>query len=79
MNVSHQGQKSTVDDGSLSQLFINPHFCDFFSRGQMISVEDCDFIKKFEVANTDEKQAILTNEGHQVSHLMSCNPYFELV
>lgn len=35
----------------------------------MISVEDCEFIKKFEVANSEEKQIILTNEGHQVSSL----------
>lgn len=33
----------------------------------MISVEDCEFIKKFEVANSEEKQIILTSEGHQVS------------
>lgn len=32
----------------------------------MISVEDCEFIKKFEVASSEEKQVILTNEGHQV-------------
>lgn len=32
----------------------------------MISVEDCEFIKKFEVANSEEKQVILTKEGHQV-------------
>lgn len=37
-----------------------------FCRSQMISAEDCEFIKKFEVANSDEKQAILTAEGHQV-------------
>lgn len=37
----------------------------------MISAEDCEFIKKFEVANSDEKQAILTAEGHQVnSHFL---------
>lgn len=36
----------------------------------MISVEDCEFIKKFEVANSEEKQIILTNEGHQVSILL---------
>lgn len=43
-------------------------FHDFFysPRGQMISAEDCEFIKKFEVAHSEEKQAILTNEGHQV-------------
>lgn len=35
----------------------------------MISVEDCEFIKKFEVANSEEKQIILTNEGQQVSTL----------
>lgn len=33
----------------------------------MISAEDCEFIKKFEVANSEEKQVILTNEGHQVT------------
>lgn len=33
----------------------------------MISAEDCEFIKKFEVANSEEKQIILTDEGHQVS------------
>lgn len=32
----------------------------------MISAEDCEFIKKFEVANSEEKQVILTNEGNQV-------------
>jgi hypothetical protein len=32
----------------------------------MISAEDCEFIKKFEVAHSEEKQTILTNEGHQV-------------
>lgn len=32
----------------------------------MISSEDCEFIKKFEVATSEEKQVILTNEGHQV-------------
>lgn len=36
----------------------------------MISAEDCEFIKKFEVANSEEKQVILTNEGHQVSSLL---------
>lgn len=35
----------------------------------MISVEDCEFIKKFEVANSEEKQIILTNEAHQVTSL----------
>lgn len=33
----------------------------------MISGEDCEFIKKFEVAHSEQKQAILTNEGHQVT------------
>lgn len=37
-------------------------------RGQMISGEDCEFIKKFEVAHSEQKQAILTNEGHQVGY-----------
>lgn len=41
----------------------------------MISVEDCEFIKKFEVANSEEKQIILTSEGHQVSSL---NNFFSL-
>ncbi|KAM3865802.1 V-type proton ATPase subunit H isoform 2-T2 [Diretmus argenteus] len=36
-----------------------------YLQGQMISAEDCEFIKKFEVAHSEEKQAILTNEGHQ--------------
>uniref|UniRef100_A0A8C9XA79 V-type proton ATPase subunit H n=1 Tax=Sander lucioperca TaxID=283035 RepID=A0A8C9XA79_SANLU len=36
-----------------------------YLQSQMISVEDCEFIKKFEVANSEEKQVILTNEGHQ--------------
>ncbi|KAM8851426.1 V-type proton ATPase subunit H isoform 2-T3 [Spinachia spinachia] len=36
-----------------------------YLQSQMISAEDCEFIKKFEVANTEEKQVILTNEGHQ--------------
>lgn len=36
----------------------------------MISVEDCEFIKKFEVANSEEKQIILTNEAHQVTSLI---------
>uniref|UniRef100_A0A3Q2TF03 V-type proton ATPase subunit H n=1 Tax=Fundulus heteroclitus TaxID=8078 RepID=A0A3Q2TF03_FUNHE len=31
----------------------------------MISTEDCEFIKKFEKANSEEKQVILTKEGHQ--------------
>ncbi len=35
-------------------------------RGQMISAEDCEFIKKFEIAGSEDKQAILTKEGHQV-------------
>lgn len=34
----------------------------------MISGEDCEFIKKFEVAHSEQKQAILTNEGHQVGY-----------
>nr|XP_029511731.1 V-type proton ATPase subunit H-like [Oncorhynchus nerka]XP_029511732.1 V-type proton ATPase subunit H-like [Oncorhynchus nerka] len=36
-----------------------------YLQGQMISAEDCEFIKKFEVAPSEEKQIILTNEGHQ--------------
>ncbi|KAJ8010981.1 hypothetical protein DPEC_G00053470 [Dallia pectoralis] len=38
-----------------------------YLQGQMISAEDCEFIKKFEVANSEDKQTILTNEGHQCS------------
>uniref|UniRef100_A0A8C6UQ02 V-type proton ATPase subunit H n=1 Tax=Neogobius melanostomus TaxID=47308 RepID=A0A8C6UQ02_9GOBI len=36
-----------------------------YLQSQMISTEDCEFIKKFEVANSEEKQMILTKEGHQ--------------
>ncbi|XDV27407.1 hypothetical protein PO909_030947 [Leuciscus waleckii] len=36
-----------------------------YLQGQMISAEDCEFIKKFEVAMSEDKQAILTKEGHQ--------------
>ncbi|XP_056276660.1 V-type proton ATPase subunit H isoform X1 [Pseudoliparis swirei] len=36
-----------------------------YLQSQMISAEDCEFIKKFEVANSEEKKVILTNEGHQ--------------
>uniref|UniRef100_A0A3P8PRW4 V-type proton ATPase subunit H n=1 Tax=Astatotilapia calliptera TaxID=8154 RepID=A0A3P8PRW4_ASTCA len=36
-----------------------------YLQSQMISTEDCEFIKKFEVASSDQKQVILTNEGHQ--------------
>ncbi|XP_034469340.1 V-type proton ATPase subunit H isoform X2 [Hippoglossus hippoglossus] len=36
-----------------------------YLQSQMISAEDCEFIKKFEVAHSEEKQVILTNEGHQ--------------
>uniref|UniRef100_A0A7N6C3V5 V-type proton ATPase subunit H n=1 Tax=Anabas testudineus TaxID=64144 RepID=A0A7N6C3V5_ANATE len=36
-----------------------------YLQSQMISSEDCEFIKKFEVATSEEKQVILTNEGHQ--------------
>ncbi|KAJ8272514.1 hypothetical protein GJAV_G00090050 [Gymnothorax javanicus] len=36
-----------------------------YLQGQMISVEDCEFIKRFEMARAEEKQAILSNEGHQ--------------
>ncbi|CAN9502677.1 unnamed protein product [Ophioblennius macclurei] len=36
-----------------------------YLQSQMISAEDCEFIKKFEVANSEDKQAILTKEGHQ--------------
>uniref|UniRef100_A0A8C7ZP68 ATPase H+ transporting V1 subunit H n=1 Tax=Oryzias sinensis TaxID=183150 RepID=A0A8C7ZP68_9TELE len=36
-----------------------------YLQSQMISAEDCEFIKKFEMANTEEKQAILAQEGHQ--------------
>uniref|UniRef100_A0A3B5MY05 V-type proton ATPase subunit H n=1 Tax=Xiphophorus couchianus TaxID=32473 RepID=A0A3B5MY05_9TELE len=36
-----------------------------YLQSQMISTEDCEFIKKFEKANSEEKQVILTKEGHQ--------------
>ncbi|XP_051879646.1 V-type proton ATPase subunit H isoform X2 [Pristis pectinata] len=36
-----------------------------YLQGQMISSEDCEFIKKFEAARTEDKQRILDNEGHQ--------------
>lgn len=41
----------------------------------MISTEDCEFIKKFEKANSEEKQLILTKEGHQVDspHTLSAH------
>lgn len=49
---------------------------EFLFRSQMISVEDCEFIKKFEVANSEEKQIILTNEAHQVTSLdLSFSPF----
>ena len=44
----------------------------------MISTEDCEFIKKFEVANSEEKQVILTNEGHQVNDPCTLFVYFHL-
>ncbi|XP_023684362.1 V-type proton ATPase subunit H isoform X1 [Paramormyrops kingsleyae] len=34
-----------------------------YLQGQMISSEDCEFIKRFE--QSEDKQEILTNEGHQ--------------
>ncbi|XP_038665281.1 V-type proton ATPase subunit H isoform X3 [Scyliorhinus canicula] len=36
-----------------------------YLQGQMISGEDCEFIKKFEAARAEDKQRILDNEGHQ--------------
>uniref|UniRef100_A0A3Q2ZEW7 V-type proton ATPase subunit H n=1 Tax=Kryptolebias marmoratus TaxID=37003 RepID=A0A3Q2ZEW7_KRYMA len=36
-----------------------------YLQSQMISTEDCEFIKKFEKATSEEKQLILTKEGHQ--------------
>nr|AFM90690.1 ATPase, H+ transporting, lysosomal, V1 subunit H [Callorhinchus milii] len=36
-----------------------------YLQGQMISHEDCEFIKKFEAARSDDKQTILDEEGHQ--------------
>ncbi|XP_043544264.1 V-type proton ATPase subunit H isoform X2 [Chiloscyllium plagiosum] len=36
-----------------------------YLQGQMISGEDCEFIKKFEAARSEDKQRILDNEGHQ--------------
>ncbi|CDQ84423.1 unnamed protein product [Oncorhynchus mykiss] len=45
-----------------------------YLQGQMISAEDCEFIKKFEVAHSEEKQIILTNEGHQTPKLHGTGP-----
>uniref|UniRef100_H3BBK5 V-type proton ATPase subunit H n=2 Tax=Latimeria chalumnae TaxID=7897 RepID=H3BBK5_LATCH len=36
-----------------------------YLQGQMISGEDCEFIKKFEMARPDDKEVILNNEGNQ--------------
>ncbi|KAJ8279792.1 hypothetical protein COCON_G00068580 [Conger conger] len=36
-----------------------------YLQGQMISAEDCEFIKRFEMSHSETKQAILANEGHQ--------------
>ncbi|XP_006634089.1 V-type proton ATPase subunit H isoform X1 [Lepisosteus oculatus] len=36
-----------------------------YLQGQMISAEDCEFIKKFELARSEEKQVILSKEGNQ--------------
>uniref|UniRef100_A0A8C5MJG8 V-type proton ATPase subunit H n=1 Tax=Leptobrachium leishanense TaxID=445787 RepID=A0A8C5MJG8_9ANUR len=36
-----------------------------YLQGQMISGEDCEFIKRFEKSLPEEKQTILTNEGSQ--------------
>lgn len=41
----------------------------------MISTEDCEFIKKFEVANSEDKQVILTNEGHQVNSRLTLSAF----
>ncbi|XP_013873821.1 V-type proton ATPase subunit H-like [Austrofundulus limnaeus] len=49
-----------------------------YLQSQMISTEDCEFIKKFEKANSEEKQLILTKEGHQVDIplALSATPVF---
>ncbi|XP_078396649.1 V-type proton ATPase subunit H isoform X3 [Cetorhinus maximus] len=36
-----------------------------YLQGQMISGEDCEFIKRFEAARSEDKQRILDIEGHQ--------------
>ncbi|KAG2458242.1 V-type proton ATPase subunit H [Polypterus senegalus] len=36
-----------------------------YLQGQMISAEDCEFIKRFEMTRSEEKQVMLTNEGQQ--------------
>ncbi|XP_041046102.1 V-type proton ATPase subunit H isoform X3 [Carcharodon carcharias] len=36
-----------------------------YLQGQMISGEDCEFIKRFEAAHSEDKQRILDIEGHQ--------------
>uniref|UniRef100_A0A3B3BV72 V-type proton ATPase subunit H n=1 Tax=Oryzias melastigma TaxID=30732 RepID=A0A3B3BV72_ORYME len=36
-----------------------------YLQSQMISAEDCEFIKKFEMASSEDKQVILAKEGHQ--------------
>ncbi|MGH0135811.1 UNVERIFIED_CONTAM: hypothetical protein FKN15_064225 [Acipenser sinensis] len=36
-----------------------------YLQGQMISGEDCEFIKRFEMARSEDKHIILTNEGQQ--------------
>uniref|UniRef100_A0A6I8RWV4 V-type proton ATPase subunit H n=1 Tax=Xenopus tropicalis TaxID=8364 RepID=A0A6I8RWV4_XENTR len=36
-----------------------------YLQGQMISGEDCEFIKRFETSLPEDKQIILTNEGNQ--------------
>lgn len=64
----------TFTDACKSDSVLNEFSC----RSQMISVEDCEFIKKFEVANSEEKQIILTNEAHQVSRLYVSFPFHRL-
>lgn len=59
---------------SYCSIVFTCHCPEIFDRSQMISVEDCEFIKKFEVANSEEKQVILTNEGHQVWSCLHYQP-----
>ncbi|KAM9789103.1 V-type proton ATPase subunit H isoform 2-T2 [Neosynchiropus ocellatus] len=48
-----------------AEVRTNPVNWQSYLQSQMISAEDCEFIKKFEFASSDEKQLILSKEGHQ--------------
>ncbi|KAM8838064.1 V-type proton ATPase subunit H isoform X2 [Synchiropus splendidus] len=48
-----------------AEVRTNPVNWQSYLQSQMISAEDCEFIKKFEFANSDDKQLILSKEGHQ--------------